>query len=179
MDTIAVSVIVLYLIAATAIGSLMARRTTTSTGWAVAGGGMSTVLVAVGIAGTRIGGAGTYGVAGDVISGGVWNFWWYGISTFLALSLVGLFFAVYYRRLRLQTVGEIFTLRWGNRRCQWLTSLCVQTEYVIVNLIEAYVIGVIVSTQPRHPPAGTCRRRRATRRPGGDSRAPGGCRCSR
>ena len=146
MDVIAVGVIVLYLIAATAIGSLMARRTTTSTGWAVAGGGMSTVLVAVGIAGTRIGGAGTYGVAGDVISGGVWNLWWYGISTFLALSLVGLFFAVYYRRLRLQTVGEIFTLRWGNRRCQWLTSLCVQTEYVIVNLIEAYVIGVIVST---------------------------------
>ena len=146
MDTIAVGVIVLYLIAATAIGSLMARRTTTSTGWAVAGGGMSTVLVAAGIAGTRIGGAGTYGVAGDVISGGVWSLWWYGISTFLALSLVGLFFAVYYRRLRLQTVGEIFTLRWGNRRCQWLTSLCVQTEYLIVNLIEAYVIGVIVST---------------------------------
>ena len=50
MDTIAVGVIVLYLITATAIGSLMARRTTTSTGWAVAGGGMSTVLVAVGIA---------------------------------------------------------------------------------------------------------------------------------
>lgn len=146
MDTVAVGVIVLYLITATSLGGLMARRTTTSTGWAVAGGGMPTVLVAVGIAGTRIGGAGTYGVAGDVISGGVWNLWWYGIATFLALSLVGLFFAVHYRRLRLQTVGEIFTLRWENRRCQWLTSLCVQTEYLIVNLIEAYVIGVIVST---------------------------------
>ncbi len=146
MDTITVGVIVVYLIAATAIGSLMARRTATSTGWAVAGGGMPAVMVAVGVAGTRIGGAGTYGVAGDVITGGVWNLWWYGVSTFLALSLVGLFFAVHYRRLRLQTVGEIFTLRWGKRRCQWLTSLCVQTEYFIVNLIEAYVIGVIVST---------------------------------
>lgn len=146
MDTITVGVIVAYLIAATAAGSLMARRAATSTGWAVAGGGMPAVMVAVGVAGTRIGGAGTYGVAGDVITGGVWNLWWYGVSTFLALSLVGLFFAVHYRRLRLQTVGEIFTLRWGKRRCQWLTSLCVQTEYVIVNLIEAYVIGVIVST---------------------------------
>ena len=146
MDTITVGVIVAYLIAATAAGSLMARRATTSTGWAVAGGGMPAVMVAVGVAGTRIGGAGTYGVAGDVITGGVWNLWWYGVSTFLALSLVGLFFAVHYRRLRLQTVGEIFTLRWGKRSCQWLTSLCVQTEYVIVNLIEAYVIGVIVST---------------------------------
>ena len=146
MDTITVGVIVAYLIAATAAGSLMARRAATSTGWAVAGGGMPAVMVAVGVAGTRIGGAGTYGVAGDVITGGVWNLWWYGVSTFLALSLVGLFFAVHYRRLRLQTVGEIFTLRWGKRRCQWLTSLCVQTEYFIVNLIEAYVIGVIVST---------------------------------
>ena len=146
MDTITVGVIVAYLIAATAAGSLMARRAATSTGWAVAGGGMPAVMVAVGVAGTRIGGAGTYGVAGDVITGGVWNLWWYGVSTFLALSLVGLFFAVHYRRLRLRTVGEIFTLRWGKRRCQWLTSLCVQTEYFIVNLIEAYVIGVIVST---------------------------------
>ena len=71
--------------------------------------------------------------------------WWYGINIFLALSLVGVLFAVYYRRLKLHTVGELFTIRWGARRCQWLTSLCVQTECAVVNLIEAYVIGVILS----------------------------------
>ncbi len=146
MDAIALTTIVVYLIAATAAGSLMARRASDSAGWAVADGGMSTTLVAVGIAGTRIGGAGTYGVAGDVISGGVWNLWWYGINTLLALALVGLFFGIYFRRFRLRTVGELFTIRFKNRRCQWLTSLCVQTEYAIVNLIEAYVIGVILST---------------------------------
>ena len=124
----------------------MSRRAGSSSGWAVAGGGMSTMLVAFGIAGTRIGGAGTYGVAGNVISGGVWNLWWYGINAFLALMIVGLFFGVYYRRFQLHTVGELFTIRFGRRRCQWLTSLCVQTEYVIVNLIEAYVIGIILST---------------------------------
>ena len=146
MDAIAVTTIVVYLVAATGAGSLMARRARSSAGWAVAGGGMSTAMVAFGVAGTRIGGAGTYGVAGDVISGGVWNLWWYGINTFLALAIVGLFFGVYYRRFRLHTVGELFTVRFGTRRCQWLTSLCVQTEYVVVNLIEAYVIGVILST---------------------------------
>ena len=146
MDAIAVTTIVVYLVAATAAGSLMARRARSSADWAVAGGGMSTAMVAFGVAGTRIGGAGTYGVAGDVISGGVWNLWWYGINTFLALAIVGLFFGVYYRRFRLHTVGELFTVRFGKRRCQWLTSLCVQTEYVVVNLIEAYVIGVILST---------------------------------
>ncbi len=147
MDSIAITVIVIYLVAATTVGSLMARRAKSSAGWAVAGGGMSTSMIAFGIAGTRIGGAGTYGVAGDVISGGVWNLWWYGINTFLALAIVGLFFGVYFRRFKLHTVGEMFTIRFGgNRRCQWLTSLCVQTEYAIVNLIEAYVIGVILST---------------------------------
>ena len=146
MDVIAVTVIVIYLVGATAAGSFMAHRAKSSAGWAVAGGDMSTWLIAVGIAGTRIGGAGTYGVAGNVISGGVWNLWWYGINTFLALAIVGLFFGVFFRRLRLHTVGELFTIRFGNRRCQWLTSLCVQTEYIVVNLIEAYVIGVILST---------------------------------
>ena len=146
MDTIAITVIVLYLVGATAAGSLMARRAKSSAGWAVAGGGMSTSMIAFGVAGTRIGGAGTYGVAGNVISGGVWNLWWYGINTFLALAIVGLFFGVFFRRLKLHTVGELFTIRFGNRRCQWLTSLCVQTEYAVVNLIEAYVIGVILST---------------------------------
>ena len=146
MDGIAITVIVVYLVGATAAGSFMARRAKSSAGWAVAGGGMSTGLIAVGIAGTRIGGAGTYGVAGNVISGGVWNLWWYGINTFLALAIVGLFFGVFFRRLKLHTVGELFTIRFGNRRCQWLTSLCVQTEYAIVNLIEAYVIGIILST---------------------------------
>ena len=146
MDAIAVTVIVVYLVVVTTVGSLMARRSRSSAGWAVAGGGMSTSMVAFGVAGTRIGGAGTYGVAGDVISGGVWNLWWYGINTFLALAIVGLFFGIYYRRVKLHTVGEIFTIRYGTRRCQWLTSLCVQTEYAIVNLIEAYVIGVILST---------------------------------
>ena len=146
MDYVAITVIVVYLVAVTAIGSVLARRTKSSSSWAVAGGGMSTGMIAFGIAGTRIGGAGTYGVAGNVMDGGVWNMWWYGINAFLALALVGLFFAVYYRRLKLHTVGELFTIRFGTRRCQWMTSLCVQTEYAIVNLIEAYVIGVILST---------------------------------
>ena len=146
MDVIALVTIGGYLVIATLIGSTMARRSQSAAGWAVAGGGMSAAMIAVGVAGTRIGAGGTYGVAGDVITGGVWNLWWYGINTFLALTLVGVLFAVYYRRFRLHTVGELFTIRWGRRRCQWLTSLCVQTEYAIVNVIEAYVIGVILST---------------------------------
>ncbi len=146
MDYIAVTVIVLYLIGVTVVGALMARRSKGSSDWAVASGGMSGVLVAFGLAGARIGGAGTYGVAGDVVTGGVWNMWWYGISSFAALVLVGLAFAVYYRRLRLQTVGELFLIRFGSKRCQWLTSLCVQTEYAIIIVIEAYVIGVIISS---------------------------------
>jgi SSS family solute:Na+ symporter len=144
MDLIPIVIIVGYLVSVTAVGMALARRSTSAGDWAVAGGGMGSIMLAVGIAGTRIGGAGTYGVSGNVISGGVWNLWWYGISTFLAMVMMGLFFAVPYRRLGLQTVGEIFVTAFGSRRNQVLTSLCVQTEYFIVNIIEAYVIGAIL-----------------------------------
>ncbi len=140
-----VIVIVGYLVLVSAIGSLLARRASSSLGWAVGGGQMGLLIVAAGVAGTRIGGVGTYGVAGDVITTGLWNLW-YAVNTFLALALVGLMFAVPFRRLRLQTVSEIFTRRFGARRCQVLTSLCVQTEYLIVNILEPFVIGSIVST---------------------------------
>ena len=146
MDSIAGSVIVLYLLGVMAVGIFMVRRSKSSSGWAVGSSQMSGLLVAFGLAGARIGGAGTYGVAGDVVTGGVWNMWWYGLSSFAALLLVGLGFAVYYRRLKLQTVGELFLIRFNSKRCQWLTSMCVQTEYAIINVIEAYVIGVIISS---------------------------------
>lgn len=143
MDPIATSVIVGYLLTVTVVGSLLAFRSRSSSDWAVAGGGMGILMIAMGVAGTRIGGAGTYGVAGDVIKTGVWNLW-YGVSTFLAMAAVGLFFAIPYRRLNLHTVGEIFYVRFKSARCQRLTSLCVQTEYLIVNIIEPFVIAKIL-----------------------------------
>jgi solute:Na+ symporter, SSS family len=143
-NPIAFGTIIAYLVGTTLIGVLMVRRNRAGDDWAVAGGRMGLVMIAVGIAGTRVGGAATYGVAGNVITDGVWAMW-YSANTFLALALVGFFFAVPYRRLGLQTVGEIFIKRFGSRRCQWLTSLCVQVEYLIVNIIEPYIIGRILS----------------------------------
>jgi solute:Na+ symporter, SSS family len=142
-NPIALGMIVAYLAFTTLVGMLMMRRSRAGDDWAVASGRMGVLLIAVGIAGTRVGGAATYGVAGDVITGGVWSMW-YAVNTFLALALVGIFFAVPYRRLGIQTVGEVFLQRFGSRRCQWLTSLCVQMEYLIVNIIEPYVIGRIL-----------------------------------
>ncbi len=141
---IPIAVVIGYLALTTAIGIAVYRRNTSGSQWAVGGSGMGLAMISVGIAGTRIGGAGTYGVSGDVIGDGVWNLWWYGITTFFALAITGLFFAVPYRRLKLQTVGEVFTIRFGSRRSQVLTSLCVQTEYLAVNIIEAYAIAVML-----------------------------------
>ena len=138
------SVVIAYLVLTTLLGIALGRRAKTARDWAVAGGSMGTFMLAAAIAGTRIGGAGIYGVAGDVITGGVWNLVWYAASTFLALAIVGLWFAVPYRRLGLQTVGEAFTRRFGSRRGQALTSLCVQTEYLIVNVIEVYVTAALL-----------------------------------
>lgn len=134
-----------YLSLVTVLGAWLSRRNRNSADWATGSGGMGIWMIAAGIAGTRIGGAGSYGVAGDVMNTGIWNVW-YGINTFLALALVGLFFAVPYRRLGLTTIGELFVRRFGRPRAAVLTSLCVQTEYLVVNVIEPLLIGVIVSS---------------------------------
>ncbi len=133
-----------YLGVVTLLGAYLSRCNRSSADWATGSGGMGIWMIAAGIAGTRIGGAGSYGVAGDVMNTGLWNVW-YGINTFLALALVGLFFAVPYRRLGLTTIGELFIRRYGRARSAVLTSLCVQTEYLVVNVIEPLLIGVIVS----------------------------------
>ena len=149
-NPIALSMIAAYLIGTTLVGMYMLRRSRAGDDWAVASGQMGVLMIAVGIAGTRVGGAATYGVAGDVITGGVWNIW-YAVNTFLALALLGIFYAVPYRRLGIQTVGEVFQQRFASRRCQWLTSLCVQMEYLIVNIIEPYVIGRILTAMTGLP----------------------------
>ncbi|MCH7817844.1 MAG: hypothetical protein IIC60_14890, partial [Proteobacteria bacterium] len=137
-------VILVYLAFFAAVGIYLNRSNSSAADWAIGGGTLGVAMLAFGIAGTRIGGAGTYGVAGDVINEGLGHLW-YSVNSFAALFLVGMFFAIPYRRLRLSSVGEIFDQRFGSRRCQWLTSLCVQTEYLIVNIIEPYVIATIVS----------------------------------
>ena len=142
--SISVLVIVAYLAFFTIFGFYLNRSNKSSTDWAVGGGTMGIWMLAAGVAGTRIGGAGTYGVAGDVMMSGLGNLW-YGINSFTALALVGLFFAIPYRRLRLSSVGQVFGKRFGSRRCQWLTSLCVQTEYMVINVIEPFVIGSIIT----------------------------------
>ncbi len=144
MNPIAVTMIVLYLVGTTLVGALLARRNRGAADWSVAGGGMGILMIAVGIAGTRVGGAATYGVAGDVIRDGLWNLW-YGVNSFLAMALTGLFFSIPYRRLKIHTVGEIFSVRFPQKRLQIMTSLCVQTEYFIVNLIEVFVTAKILT----------------------------------
>lgn len=141
---ITAGVIVLYLAFFALFGIYLNRNRGSASDWAIGGGTLGIFMLAAGIAGTRIGGAGTYGVAGDVISEGIGHLW-YGVNSFAALFLVGLFFAIPYRRLKVVSVGQVFDHRFGSYRCQWLTSLCVQTEYLVVNIIEPYVIGSIVS----------------------------------
>ncbi len=141
---IATIVIVFYLGAFTVYGLMINRRNVSSDDWAVGSSTLGIFMLAFGVAGTRIGGAGTYGVAGDVVNTGIGNLW-YAVNSFAALALMGLFFCIPYRRLRISSVGQIFDFRFGSKRSQWLSSLCVQTEYLIINIIEPFVIGAIVS----------------------------------
>ena len=78
MDSTAIissTVIVVYLAGFTLFGILLNRRNRSSDDWVTGGSTLGLWMLAAGIAGTRIGGAGTYGVAGDVVTGGLGNLW--------------------------------------------------------------------------------------------------------
>ena len=137
-------IIILYLVFFVAFGIYMNRSNASGSDWAIGGGTLGLFALMTGVAGTRIGGVATYGVAGDVVSEGIGHFW-FGVNAFTALLLVGLFFVIPYRRLKVVTVGQIFDRRFGSYRCQWLISFCVQAEYLIINILEPYVIGSIIS----------------------------------
>ncbi len=145
MNYIPLLVVVAYLFGTVLLGSLMARRSQNEDDWTIAGGKMSALVLAFALAGGRIGGAGTFGIAESVADGGVWTMWWYGISSFLGIVLVGVFFARRFNKLGIKTAGEVFKRKFDSDRCQRLTSLCVQTENAVINIIEAYVIGIILS----------------------------------
>ena len=109
-------VIILYLGAFVAFGIYLNSKKGSAADWAIGGSTLGILMIAAGAAGTRIGGAGTYGVAGDVIAEGVGHMW-YGVNSFAALFLVGLFFAIPYRRLKVVSVGQVFDRRFGSYRC--------------------------------------------------------------
>ena len=134
---ITAAVIFIYLVTFAIFGLYLNRRQGSASDWAIGGGSLGIFMIA---AGTRIGGAGTYGVAGDAMSEGIGHMW-YGVDSFAALFLVGLFFAIPYRRLQVVSIGQVFDRRFRSYRCQWLTSLCVQAEYLVVNIVEPYIIG--------------------------------------
>ena len=137
-------VVTIYLSLFIALGFYLNKKNASGSDWAIGGGTLTLFMLVAGIAGTRIGGVGTYGVTGDVIADGIGHFW-FGANLFSALLLVGLFYAIPYRRLKVISVGQVFERRFGSYRCQWLTSLCIQTEYLIINIIEPYVIGLIIN----------------------------------
>ncbi|MDX1490189.1 MAG: hypothetical protein R3332_02810 [Pseudohongiellaceae bacterium] len=61
--SISVLVIVAYLTFFTLFGLYLNRSNKSSSDWATGGGTMGIWMLAAGVAGTRIGGAGTYGMA--------------------------------------------------------------------------------------------------------------------
>jgi Na+/proline symporter len=139
-----ISIAIGYLTLAILVGLCLPRKSQNPEDWVSGSGGMSMLLIIAGVAGTRIGGVGIYGVASDVMETGLWNLW-YGFSTFLAFLVMALLFVIPFRRLKLRTTGEIFVRRFDSRRARMLSSFCVQTEYFIISVLEPYVIGLILS----------------------------------
>lgn len=106
-----------YLIALVAVGIFTAKRATTSEEFIVAGRRLKLWLAFSTVAATWIGGGITMGIAGKAYAGKAIGVWGTTIGFGTTLIIVGLFFAGPLHRMRLYTLADFYSQRFGK---QWL-----------------------------------------------------------
>jgi SSS family solute:Na+ symporter len=123
-------IFILYLVGLVVIGLLTARLITTTEEYYVAGRRLRLWLAFSTIAATWIGGGITIGVAGKAYAGKGIGLWGTTIGFGTTLILIGLFYAGPLHRLRLYTLADYFTVRFGKAWVGGLSAIIMLVAYV-------------------------------------------------
>ncbi len=132
-------IFILYLIGLVAVGALTARWITTAEEYYVAGRRLKLWLAFSTIAATWIGGGITIGVAGKAYAGQAIGLWGTTIGFGTTLILIGLFYAGPLHRLRLYTLADYFTVRFGRAWVGGLSAIIMLVAYIFA--VTAQVVA--------------------------------------
>jgi len=128
------AIFVAYLGLLVAIGVLTARWITSSEEYIVAGRRLRLWLAFSTVAATWIGGGITIGLAGKAYAGKAIGVWGTAIGFGTTLILIGLFYAGPLHRLRLYTLADFYSERFGGR---WIGGL---TAAIIMFVAYAFAV---------------------------------------
>lgn len=141
-----VAVFIAYLLALLAIGYLTSRWTRTFEDFSVAGRRMRLWLAFSTVAATWIGGGITIGVAGRAYAGRMIGAWGTTIGFGTTLLLLGLFYAGPLRRLRLHTLADYYSTRFGRAWIGALSGVLMYAAYVFAVTAQIVAGAVLLST---------------------------------
>jgi len=138
---IIITVVGIYLVGTTLIGFLQSKKIKNARELSISK--LSSFQAATFLAGFTLGGASTYGVAGDTIKFGLTYLFWFPFSVALGWWVTGLLFAGPYYRMQGITLPALLGDRFDQRtRFASMLSNMIYTIFVIV--IEIYTLSMII-----------------------------------
>ncbi len=130
LESIDQAAFVTYLVALVVVGLLTAKRIISSEEFIVAGRRLKLWLAFSTVAATWIGGGITIGIAGKAYAGKAIGVWGTTIGFGTTLILVGLFFAGPLHRMRLYTLADFYSTRFGKAWLGAVSALIMFVAYV-------------------------------------------------
>jgi SSS family transporter len=141
---ISLSIILVFLIGIIIVGKIAGNRVKSSDDYLVANRGASLALIVGTLFATFWGGGTIIGGAGAAYNDGIFGVVEDPFAAGLALILIGFFFVKLLRRLNIKSVGELYTLRFGEATGYLASALMIPT-YVIWTAVQLLAIGKIVN----------------------------------
>ncbi len=143
-NTIPLLIIAAFLIGIIAIGKLASRQIETSDDYMIAGGGAPLGLIVGTLFATFWGGGVIIGATGASYSDGIFGVVEDPFAAGLSLILVGLFFVKILRGLKIKSVGELYSRRFGANTGYLASALMIPT-YIIWTAVQLLAIGKILN----------------------------------
>lgn len=137
-------IIALFFIGIIIVGKIASKRVSNSDDYLVAGRSAPLFLVIGTVFATFWGGGTIIGGTGAAYNGGVFGVIEDPFAAGLALILVGVFFVKILRRLKIRSIGELYSYRFGPTAGYLASALMIPT-YVIWTTVQFLAIGKILN----------------------------------
>lgn len=137
-------IIGLFFIGITLVGKIASKKISTSNDYIVAGRGAPLFLVVGTLFATFWGGGTIIGATGAAYNDGMFGVLEDPFAAGLSLILIGLFFVTTLRKLKIRSIGELYSFRFGKITGYLASALMIPT-YVIWTAVQLLAIGKILN----------------------------------
>ncbi|MCT4688526.1 sodium:solute symporter family transporter [Vallitalea sp.] len=137
-------IITLFIIGIISVGKIASKKVKNSDDYLIAGRGAPLMLIVGTLFATFWGGGTIIGATGAAYNNGIFGVVEDPFAAGLALILIGLFFVKILRRLKIRSIGELYTYRFGKTTGYLASSLMIPT-YIIWTSVQLLAIGKVLN----------------------------------